>query len=66
MKLKGVALHKPKVDTGNVRIILTLPKSLKARIDAIEIQGYPISMSGFIRSAIEQALERLESDIKHR
>jgi len=41
----------------NTRFILTLPVSLKKRLD-VRVQGY--SLSGFIRAAIEKALDELE------
>ena len=50
--------RKPKAST-NVRFILTMPKVLKATVDKVTQQGY--SMSGFIRAAIEKALDELDN-----
>jgi predicted DNA-binding protein len=58
MKPKGVVLRKPKAST-NVRFVLTLPKVLKARLDKVQARGY--TLSGFVRVAIEKALDQLEN-----
>ena len=57
MKLKGVRLGKPKAP-ANVRMIITLPKVLKARLDKVQETGH--SISGFVRVAITKALDQYE------
>ena len=36
------------------RIVISIPKSLKAKLDALRAQGY--TAAGFIRSLLERAL----------
>jgi len=51
MKLKGVRLGKPKAP-ANARMIITLPKVLKARLDKVQETGQ--------RVAITKALDEYE------
>jgi Arc/MetJ-type ribon-helix-helix transcriptional regulator len=37
------------------RIVVSLPDSVKTRLDGLRRQGY--SMAGFVRAAVEKALE---------
>lgn len=39
-----------------IRVLILLPAPLKAKLDAMRKEGY--SITGFIRFAIEQELER--------
>jgi metal-responsive CopG/Arc/MetJ family transcriptional regulator len=57
MKLKGVVLRKPKA-SKTVRMIISLPKVLKARLDKVQETGH--SISGFVRVAITKALDQYE------
>ena len=57
MKLKGVVLRKPKA-SKTVRMIISLPKVLKARLDKVQETGH--SISRFVRVAITKALDQYE------
>jgi len=48
----------------NVRVIITLPETMKRKLDALRSQGY--SVAGYVRAVLEKALRSPNSGGKEK
>ena len=48
----------------NVRVIITLPETMKRKLDALRGQGY--SVAGYIRAVLVRELSKMDAQQKER